>query len=80
VGAVERGIGRRLAIGADVARRLAIDPRAFTGWGSGRRRVEAITNLSDVERQQLLSHLAGRLDEIVRRDGRPAALGANGGP
>jgi len=192
VGAVERGISRRLAIEAaaaallagtylgvhasrggsgradrhaffaDVARRLDIDPPAFTGWRSGRarvtpgvaqrirerleeagggplilfphagrrtnvhaaahypgvpawrvraelrdgaslaviaaahgksvaglrraitaetrRRVEAITNLSDVERQQLLNHLGGRLDEVVRRDGRPAGWGAGGGP
>jgi hypothetical protein len=195
MGEVERGVRRRLAIGAaaaallagtylavdisrggsgradrraffaDVARRLEIDPHAFTGWGSGRAgvapdleqrirerleqaprslpldpsllrypdrstsvqaaadylglprwqvraqlrsgasladiaaaqgksvtrleltiiaetrlRLEATTNLRGVERQRLLDRLIGRIDEIVRRDGRPAGWGANGGP
>ena len=44
------------------------------------RQLASLHNLSDVQREQLLNRVIGQLDEIVRRDGRPAGWGARGGP
>src|SRR5262249_11339763 len=44
------------------------------------RRLAAVANLSDVERQQLLNHVIGQLDDMVQRDGRPAGWSGRGGP
>jgi hypothetical protein len=45
-----------------------------------RRRLAAVANLSDVERQQLLNRVIGQLDEMVQRDGRPSGWSGRGGP
>jgi hypothetical protein len=75
----------QLRSGASLAEVAAAHGRSVAGLQlaitvEARVRLEAITNLSDVERQELLNRLAGELDELVRRDGRPAGWGANGGP
>jgi hypothetical protein len=75
----------QLRTGASLADIASANGRSVTGLqraitAETQRRLAAIANLSDVERQQLLNRVIGQLDDMVQRDGRPAGWSGRGGP